>query len=136
MSNPILFPFENDRVLELHRLAIKNDGGDPGIRDRNCIERSIAGALSSSYYYDYEETEPNPIVIGSYLLRNFLKNHCFVDGNKRVGWMVLIEYLYHSGVTIDEDQDEAVKFVESIVIDDLGIPQIVHWIADRLVEPR
>ena len=69
-------------VLTLHRMVIFRSGGSTGIRDMPGLESAIAqpqGAFQGSEHY--------PSVAGkaTALCFSLIRNHPFVDGNKRVG---------------------------------------------------
>ncbi len=44
------------------------------------------------------------------LLYYLMKNHCFVDGNKRVGWAACMEVLRALGLTVTATDKEAEDF--------------------------
>jgi death-on-curing protein len=79
-------------ILALRRNAIERYGGDPTEResDKECIDRSIGAALQGAYYLG-EGGAVDSLHVASLLLYYFVKNHCFLDGNKRTGWMVAVD---------------------------------------------
>jgi len=123
------------RVLELHKLGIEKYGGDYSEPTPDCVERSIQGSFTSALYHSDTNTNPDTLAIACFLLRNLIENHCFTDGNKRVGWSVFIDYLRRHQVGICADQDEAANFVLKIIDDHLSVREIATWAAERLGPP-
>ena len=48
------------------------------------------------------------------LLHSLAKNHCLVDGNKRLAWLATVVFCYINGLLIDAPDDDAYDFVISI----------------------
>jgi death-on-curing protein len=97
-----------------------------------CVEGAIGNAVQAAAYYS-EDDEPNPLHIASHLLRSLARDHCFIDGNKRVAWLACLEVLAtHGRVTIDADEIEAAAFVESVADGSTDVPGIAGWLAARL----
>ena len=73
-------------VFYYHGLVITSTGGDSGIRDQGIVESAYYSAFQRFGGVDLFETlEEKASRIGFGLT----KNHGFVDGNKRVGCLVL-----------------------------------------------
>lgn len=120
------------RVHELYRKA--TGASAEGAR-AGCVEGAVANAGTAARYAR-ESDEPDPLLIAAYLLRSLAKNHCYVDGNKRVAWLACLEVLaVGASVTVEEDQEAAAMFVESVATGALDVEGVVHWLADRLVGP-
>ena len=84
--------------------------------------------------YEQETDDPEPLRVAVYLLVYLAKNHCFADGNKRVAWMALTDYLIMLGLTIKAEQVEVEEFVNNISAAQGARADIAHaWIAARLV---
>lgn len=119
------------RVHQLYRAATGRS--EEGVRT-GCVEGAIENAtLAASYAQDTDA--PDPLRIAAYILRSLARNHCYVDGNKRIAWMTCLEVLaVGAGVTVSEDEEMAAEFVEAVAMGSLDIESIVPWLAGRLVE--
>lgn len=69
-------------VIELHRLVIEETGGSPGIRDLGALESAMAQPRMSFGGEDLYPGLPEKVAALGFSL---IRNHPFVDGNKRVG---------------------------------------------------
>ncbi len=79
-----------DEVLSLHADQIERYGGSPSIRDVGLLESALAmpAATFSSQFLHASLEE----MAAAYLF-HLVKNHPFVDGNKRTGLMAMLVFL-------------------------------------------
>ncbi|WP_328369888.1 type II toxin-antitoxin system death-on-curing family toxin [Micromonospora zamorensis] len=87
-----------------------------GVRDAGLVESAVARPQTSVFG---EDAYPDLWTKAAALLHSLVNNHPFVDGNKRIGWIVAITFLLQNhAVTIaqlDEvDQDIAYDLVISV----------------------
>ena len=75
------------------------------------------------------------------LMYYFTKNHCFVDGNKRVGIQSAIVFLDVNGYEDNLDDDEGYeKTMEVAIISlpdierDLYIDSLAAWLSERFIQ--
>ena len=126
-------PITAERIIQLHKIAIeKYQEGDIGPPRSGCIEGCIGGAKTAQCYE--EETPENGLTFISYLLSYIARNHCFIDGNKRVAWMAAVDILHKMGLTVNATNEEVYLFVNSIVEENKGGREVADWLATRLVE--
>lgn len=119
------------RVHQLYRAATGRS--EEGVR-AGCVEGAIDNAVLAASYAQ-ESDAPDPLRIAAYLLRSLARNHCYVDGNKRIAWVTCLEVLaVGAEVTVEEDEEAAALFVESVATGALDVEGIVHWLAVRLVD--
>jgi len=79
-------------VINLHGIIIDRLGGVHGIRDSKALESAIARPFMT---FDQEDLYPSPIDKAAALIESMISNHPFVDGNKRIGY-VLMRYFLHA----------------------------------------
>lgn len=116
-------------VLHLHAAVIHHYGGDQSTAPKpGCVEGSIGSAITASMYVA-EEGEPDLLVAVAYLLVYLAKNHCFVDGNKRVAWSALLRVLDANGIRIVAKQDEAAKLVNDVASGIVDVNGVLGWLA-------
>ncbi|WP_286139128.1 type II toxin-antitoxin system death-on-curing family toxin [Faecalibaculum rodentium] len=77
-------------ILQLHHKAILHDGGEDGIRDQGLLESAYYAPLAS---FGFVEAYPSTVEKAVRLSWGLIKNHPFIDGNKRVGSLVLLLFL-------------------------------------------
>ncbi len=126
-----------DVILEIHRECIARFGGDPSNTPKGgCVERSIGAAWSAELYSENPDAVEGLCFAGC-LLYYLIKNHCFVDGNKRVGWAACMEVLRTLGLTVHATDDEIEEFCLAIIENDppqvKGAVDVAVWLAPRLL---
>lgn len=102
-----------DEVLAIHGDQIQRYGGAAGIRDMAALQSAIAmPAVGIGESYVHEDL---PAMAGAYLF-HIVRNHPFVDGNKRVGAVAALVFLDLNGVTLALDETP----FEALVMDLAG----------------
>jgi death-on-curing protein len=98
-------------VIEIHLDQIQRYAGRPGIRDAGLLESAVAmpqAAMGEEYLHgDLFE------MAAAYLF-HIVKNHPFVDGNKRTGTVAALVFLAVNGVEFEVDDDALVDLVTSV----------------------
>ena len=130
MSTPDLI-LSVDRVVALHREGIDKYGGQAGPPKAGCVDGSVGNAYQAALYMS-DDDALDPLHYAAHVLFYLVSNHCFTDGNKRVGWMALVDLLLTHGLVIDATQSEAVTFVLSIARGERQVVGILGWLAGRL----
>jgi death on curing protein len=94
-----------EAVEALHTKTIDRFGGSHGLRDRGLLESAVARAENLAYY------NPDASIgeLAATLGWGLIKNHAFIDGNKRVGAISLITFLDANGhrLTCTEAEETA-----------------------------
>ena len=71
-----------EQILMLHAQLINQTGGSNGVRDYSLLESAIESPFQS---FDGEELYPTIQSKAARLGLCLIKNHCMIDGNKRIG---------------------------------------------------
>lgn len=80
-----------DLVVQFHTRLIDRFGGTHGLRDRNALDSTLASPFQT---FDGIDLYPNTVLKIIRLSFLLVKNHCFLDGNKRIASLILL-YLFH-----------------------------------------
>lgn len=122
---------EYQEVLEIHQVLIREFGGSQGVRDENglksALERPFSGFGETEFYQSPEEK-------AGAILESIVKNHPFIDGNKRTGYVLMRLVLMNFGKDIKALQDEKYDFVIAVASGQLDFQQIVTWIKQRTAD--
>jgi death-on-curing protein len=102
---------ELDEVLEIHADQIRRYGGTSGIRDIGLLQPALAmpAAGSGGEYFHSDVFE----MAAAYLF-HIVKNHPFIDGNKRVGAVAALVFLAINGVRIRLSNEALVAVVLAV----------------------
>ena len=108
-------------AIEVHRLLIDEFGGLHGIRDQTLLESAIFRPQSGYYDGVFEEAAA--------LMESVANNHAFLDGNKRVSFVLTDVMLRANGYFLDVDPVEAHQFInDAIAKKEFRFSQIRDWI--------
>jgi death-on-curing protein len=98
-------------VLAIHRDQIERYGGEPHVRDLGLLESALAmPAAGSRGQYFHEDL---PAMAAAYLF-HIVRNHPFVDGNKRTGAMAAFAFLALNGLALDATEKEFEALVRAV----------------------
>ena len=73
-------------VLALHDEVLRASGGSAGVRDAGAVESAVAQPQAA---FGGQELYPTLADKAAALSFSLVKNHAFVDGNKRIGWAAM-----------------------------------------------
>ncbi len=94
--SPTFLEIEDD--LALHDLHLRRYGGSAGIRDRGLLESAVAQARAG---FGGEYLHADLAAMAAAYLVSIVKNHPFIDGNKRAGLASALTFLDLNGIAID-----------------------------------
>lgn len=114
-----------DEVLYIHRRLIDEFGGSDGVRDEGVLLSAIARPFSG---FGDTEFYPTPIEKGAAIAESIVKNHPFVDGNKRTGYALMEFILRENDFFLTADSNERYDFVIQIATGEIEFEAIVEWI--------
>ena len=114
-----------EEVLQIHNILIERFGGFNGVRDLKLLDSSISRPFNT---FDQQDLYPTIIDKAAALIESIVRNHPFVDGNKRTGYTMMRLLLLTNNLDIAATEDEKYDFVISIANGELTFEQIKDWI--------
>ena len=121
-----------DEVLALHAASIERFGGTLGIRNSGLLESALAMPETTAFGEDLHPTLQEKAA--AYLF-HLVKNHAFVDGNKRVGLVVCLAFLRLNGVRIEATDDELVELVLGTASGDRSKADVAVFLREHSLPP-
>ena len=112
-------------VLLIHIAAIRRYGGSDGVRDAGLVESALARPRAS--FGDYE-AYPDLYSKAAVLLEGVIKNHGFVDGNKRTASATVSVFLQKNGHYYNASQKVLVEFVVEVAEGKFDTEEITSWL--------
>ena len=110
-----------EQVLNIHDFVVEKFGGSHGVRDLGLVESALA--RPGAGFGDFE-AYPDLLIKSAVLAHSLLKNHPFIDGNKRTAMMAMEQFLYTNGLTITAKKGEIYQLaldIENNTFDETGI---------------
>ena len=94
-------------ALALHDRLLAFHGGSPGLRDEGLLQSALARARQMLAY----EERADLVKLASALTAGIIRNHPFIDGNKRTGFVVGILFLEMNGFAFTASEEAAAEAV-------------------------
>ena len=117
--------FDKEKVLLLQQIVIESSGGSAGVRDFGLLDSAIESAYQT---FSGEELYPTKEEKGARLGYNLVSNHAFVDGNKRIGLLVMLSFLAINGINLKYSDEELVCVGLSLADGKMTYEQLLNWI--------
>lgn len=116
-----------DEVLEIHAVLIQKFGGPVGVRDLGLLESALYRPRSG--YYD------DLVDMAAAQFESLIKNHPFVDGNKRVAFFATDIFLRLNGYRFQLEAKAAHQFLmELFDTSHCDLEHLRPWIRKSIVE--
>ena len=112
-------------ILELHRRIIERSGGASAIRDLGTLETACAQPRMT---YAGEELYPDLAAKAAALAFFLVKDHPFVDGNKRVGHAVMETFLLLNGHELGATVDDTEATMLALAAGELDREGFTDWV--------
>ncbi len=114
---------------ELNKIISESSGGSSGIRD----EKLLSSALNRPFQtFDGKELYPSAIDKYAAIFQSIVLNHPFLDGNKRIGYVLMRLLLSENGLDIEASDDEKYSFVIRVSRGEIEYEGIKDWILINL----
>ncbi len=113
-------------VKGLHLSAIAAAGGSAGIRDEGLLQSAIDRPRNFEAYGD----APSIHRLAAAYCYGIVRNHPFIDGNKRAGILATAVFLDVNGYAFRPDEAEAVKIVLALAASEIDEAVFADWISD------
>ncbi len=91
-----------NELLQLHRHLVEQSGGSAGIHSVGALESALAQPRMT---FSGEDLYPAIVEKAAALGFSLIRNHPFVDGNKRTGHAAMEVFLILNGYEIDASVD-------------------------------
>ena len=115
-------------VVEIHRDQIERYGGAQGIRDLGLLQSALAmpsAGAGDEYFHD------DMVSMAAAYLFHLVKNHPFVDGNKRVGAVAAVVFLDLNSVELVAPEDDFEALVMGVAAGRTTKAQVSQFFRDH-----
>lgn len=119
-----------EQILMLHSQLIEEYGGSDGVRDYNLLDSALENPFQ---FFGGEELYPTLQAKAARLGYGLIKNHCMIDGNKRIGIHAMLVFLAINGIEIDYTQKELYETILAIADGSLEYEYLLKWILEHQV---
>lgn len=113
-----------DRVLAIHSRQIAEHGGGDGVRDVGLLESALARPENVAAY----EPEADIASLAAAYAFGIVKNHPFIDGNKRTGYVVMETFLIKNGFTLNATPIDKYTTFLQLAEGSLSEVELAEWL--------
>ena len=114
-----------NQIIKLHSQLIQETGGTDGIRDEGLLESVLAAPFQS---FSGTDNYPSLQQKAARLGYGLVKNHAFIDGNKRIGAHVMLVFLALNKIELTYTQVELSDTFLKIASGELSQQDLLLWI--------
>lgn len=119
------------QILLLHDQLLSQSGGSPGLRDDGLLESALNAPFQSFGDTDAYPSLPQK---AARLCYGLVKNHPFLDGNKRIGAHAMLVFLAINGTELIYTQEELSSVILAVASGEKGYEELLRWLVDHQQE--
>jgi death on curing protein len=112
------------QVLFIHARLVSETGGSHGVRDLGLLESAVARPRA---VFEGKELFLDLFSKAAALMDSLIKNHPFVDGNKRTGIAAAALFLQRNGWKLSVIADELESMTLRVVNEVISIDELADW---------
>ncbi len=114
-------------VLAIHSQAVAEFGGSHGVRDPGLLESALDRPRNLFAYGN----DPTLFDLAASYCIGIVKNHPFVDGNKRTGDLAARAFLFCNGYFFEPREAEEVIMIIGLAAGEIDEDALAQWISEN-----
>lgn len=113
------------QILLIHDQLISETGGSSGLRDEGMLDSALNASFQT---FGGEDVYPSLQKKAARLCFGLVKNHPFVDGNKRIGAHAMLVFLALNGIELQHTQSELSDVILQLAAGEIEATDLLRWI--------
>lgn len=119
-----------EQIIVLHAQLIRETGGTDGIRDEGLLDSALNAPFQSFGGTDsFPSIQQKAVRLGFGLV----KNHAFVDGNKRIGAHAMLVFLALNKIELDYTQEELSDVILGTAAGEISFDGLLKWVLEHQI---
>ena len=112
------------QILMLHQHLVDETGGSPGLRDEGLLDSAL-----NAPFQTFGDTSAYPSLQqkAARLCYGLVKNHPFIDGNKRIGAHAMLVFLAVNGLELSYTQQELSDIILQVAAGEKEYDDLLVW---------
>jgi death-on-curing protein len=123
---------EERDVLAIHDRSLALHGGASGLRDLGLLQSALARPRQ---HHAYDETS-DIVSLSALYTAGVVRNHPFIDGNKRTGFVIGILFLELNGFDFKASEEDATQAVMGLASGSLDEAAYTSWLRENAKRRR
>ncbi|RIB16506.1 death-on-curing family protein [Gigaspora rosea] len=120
-----------DEFIKMHNLIMKGMGHKQFVRDIGLLESAFQ---RSKFMFFYDKASIFRMAAG--LGESVIKNHAFLDGNKRAGHLAIFTFLLLNGYDLVVDKNLTEKMIINVAKSRINVDMLESWIVNNINPTR
>ena len=118
------------QILMLHSQLINATCGIDGVRDYGLLESALTVP-----FHSFADIDMFPSIQqkAARLCYGLVKNHAFIDGNKRIGAHAMLVFLALNKIDLDYTQEELTSIILNIASSKCNFDDLLAWIIEHQI---
>lgn len=125
MSEPVWLSTE--LIIAIHDEQLEQFGGPSGLRDRGLLESALARPLNQ-----YASGNEDMAALTAAYAFGLVRNHPFIDGNKRTGLLAVVTFLGLNGIDFVAPEAETAITMLALASGEIDEGELTHWIREKI----
>ena len=117
-------------LVAAHTMTIEIHGGSAGLRDEGLLDSALARPLN---LYHYDDCTELPRLAAAYAA-GIIRNHPFVDGNKRVGFAAAGMFLVLNDTSLTADEVSATAMTLALAAGEIEEADYATWLTQNITQ--
>ena len=113
------------QVLLIHDQLITETDGSYGLRDEVMLDSALNAPFQT---FGGEDVYPSLQQKATRLCFGLVKNHPFIDGNKRIGAHAMLVFLALNGIELQYSQTELSDIILQLAAGEIDTEDLLYWI--------
>lgn len=117
------------QILLLHTALISESGGSDGIRDNGLLDSAL-----NTPFQTFADQDLYPTLLEKAVRLGFglIRNHPFIDGNKRIGTHAMLVFLEINNITLSYEDEELIATILSVAAGELNDDGLLDWVQKHI----
>lgn len=122
MNVPLWRWLKESSVFAIHEEQLAEHGGKTGVRDESLLLSALARPQQLAHY-----GSPDIADLAAAYAFGIARNHAFLDGNKRVAWVVAETFLLKNGYELIAGDRECVATMMAVAEGSMSETELAFW---------
>jgi death-on-curing protein len=110
-------------ILAIHDEQLAEHGGPTGLRDPGLLDSALARPINRTGY-----GEPDMAELAAVYALAIVRNHPFVDGNKRTAFVALELFLHLNNCAFTAGDADSVVMMLAMAAGEVPDPEFIAWV--------
>lgn len=113
------------QILLLHSMLVAQSGGMDGLRDEGLLDAAINMPLQT---FGGQELYPTILEKAARLGYGLIRNHPFLDGNKRIGTHAMLVFLDINNITLSYEDEDLISTILHVAAGAMDCNAFLEWL--------